>query len=201
MNLFVYVVRHDSGFAPNPFFGYCTLATCKPGIRKSAQKGDWIAGVGSKQKGQTGKLVYAMKVEEMMSFDTYWDDSRFLVKRPHLSGSLKLRNGDNIYHRPTVCDSWIQEDGCHSNDDGSPNYDHIERDTSISRVLISQEFVYYGKSAVDIPVKFLNWGDKDMFVGVRGYRCHFPRELQDRFIEWVQSLLFGDRLVGDPLDW
>ena len=67
MKLFVYVVRYDSGFAPNPFFGYCTLATCKPGIRKGAQEGDWIAGVGSKQKGQTRKLVYAMKVEEIIS--------------------------------------------------------------------------------------------------------------------------------------
>ena len=201
MNLFVYVVRYDSGFAPNPFFGYCTLATCKPNIRKSASKGDWIAGVGSKQKRQAGKLVYAMKVEETMSFDTYWADSRFLVKRPHLPGSLKLRNGDNIYHRPSACDSWIQEDGCHSNDDGSPNCDHIKRDTHISRVLISQEFVYYGKSAVDIPVRFRNWVDKDMFVGVRGYRRYFPRELQDQFIEWIQDLLSGDRLVGDPLDW
>ena len=31
-----YVVRYDSGFAPNPFYEYCTLATCKPNIRKGA---------------------------------------------------------------------------------------------------------------------------------------------------------------------
>ena len=37
-----YVVRYDSGFAPNPFYGYCTLATCKPNIRRSADIGDWV---------------------------------------------------------------------------------------------------------------------------------------------------------------
>ena len=33
----------DYGFAPNPYFGYCTLATCKPVIRRCAGVGDWIA--------------------------------------------------------------------------------------------------------------------------------------------------------------
>lgn len=47
MNLFSYIVARDYGFAPNPFPPYCTLATCKPGIRNSAQKGDWIIGLGS----------------------------------------------------------------------------------------------------------------------------------------------------------
>lgn len=32
--LFSYIVRWDHGFAPNPFHGICSLATCKPGIRK-----------------------------------------------------------------------------------------------------------------------------------------------------------------------
>jgi len=41
-SLYSYVVRYDSGFAPNPFGGYCTLATCKPEIRKTAQLGDWL---------------------------------------------------------------------------------------------------------------------------------------------------------------
>lgn len=44
-NVFIYVVDRDFGFAPNPFHGYCTLATCKPGIRKSAAMGDWVVGM------------------------------------------------------------------------------------------------------------------------------------------------------------
>jgi hypothetical protein len=46
MSLVSYKMTHDSGFAPNPFHGYLTLATCKPGIRRSGSRrvGDWIAG-------------------------------------------------------------------------------------------------------------------------------------------------------------
>jgi hypothetical protein len=41
--IYSYVVRYDSGFAPNPFYGYCTLATCKPDIRRGAEVGDLVA--------------------------------------------------------------------------------------------------------------------------------------------------------------
>jgi hypothetical protein len=34
----------DTGFAPNPFHDFLTLATCKPDIRKKAQIGDWVLG-------------------------------------------------------------------------------------------------------------------------------------------------------------
>lgn len=40
MKLFSYVVAREYGFAPNPFFGWCTLATCKPKIRVTAEVGD-----------------------------------------------------------------------------------------------------------------------------------------------------------------
>ncbi|MFH1865797.1 MAG: hypothetical protein ABIK85_07930, partial [Candidatus Eisenbacteria bacterium] len=39
MRLFSYIVARDYGFAPNPFCGVCTLATCKPKIRESASVG------------------------------------------------------------------------------------------------------------------------------------------------------------------
>ena len=37
VKLMAYIVRHDSGFSPNPFGGVCTLACCKPAIRRSAE--------------------------------------------------------------------------------------------------------------------------------------------------------------------
>ena len=45
--MFSYVIEHDLGFAPNPFHGACTLACCKPVIRKRAQLGDYILGTGA----------------------------------------------------------------------------------------------------------------------------------------------------------
>ena len=74
--LYSYIVANDTGFAPNPFHGYCTLATCKPRIRKTARVGDWIVGTGSKRNGKAGYAVYAMRVTEIMTFDEYWSDPR-----------------------------------------------------------------------------------------------------------------------------
>lgn len=77
--LFSYVVRYDSGFAPNPFYGSCTLATCKPDIRRSAQPKDWVVGTGSadRWRDRGTRLVHAMKVGEAMDFRSFWDDPRF----------------------------------------------------------------------------------------------------------------------------
>ena len=99
MKLFAYVVARDYGFAPNPFFGYCTLATCKPKIRGQAQVGDWVIGSGSKRFGLDTHLVFAMNVAEVLSYDQYWDDPRFRVKRPNLHGSVNIADADGYrYH-------------------------------------------------------------------------------------------------------
>ena len=61
MKMYTYVIPRDYGFAPNPYLGYCTLATCKPRIRKGAQIGDWIAAYGAADSGIRGKLVVLMQ--------------------------------------------------------------------------------------------------------------------------------------------
>jgi hypothetical protein len=68
--LYTYTIPIDDGAAPNPFRGLCSLAICKPGIRRTARKGDWIAGLGSKTA-LSGRLVYAMRVEEVLSLEEY----------------------------------------------------------------------------------------------------------------------------------
>src|SRR4051812_45267196 len=76
MRLFSYCIPVDDGAAPNPFWDRCTLTICKPVIRRNAEKGDWVVGVGSKNvtgKDYSGKLVYAMKVAEKMKLHKYDD--------------------------------------------------------------------------------------------------------------------------------
>ena len=58
MNLYSYVITRDYGFAPNPFWNICTLATCKPQIREHALKGDWVAGFGSAHTEIAKKMVF-----------------------------------------------------------------------------------------------------------------------------------------------
>src|ERR1700754_76600 len=119
MRLYSYIVRYDIGFAPNPYFGWCTLATCKPNIRGSASVGDWVAGVGPRRR-LDGCVVYAMQIAETLTFDDYWVDARFQRKKPDVRGTVKHRYGDNIYHRDES-GAWQQEDSRHSLDSGAPN--------------------------------------------------------------------------------
>ena len=153
--LFVYVVARDFGFAPNPFNGYCTLATCKPGIRNSASVGDWIMGVGGSRLNAAGKCIFLMKISEKLTFGQYWNSLRFESKKVCRNGSRLRMVGDNIYHKEN--EKWIQEDSHHSKPDGSPNQVNIDRDTKSDKVLISNHFYYFGEAAIDVPLKDINY--------------------------------------------
>lgn len=74
MALYSYVLRFDTGDAPNPYGDVCTLTVCKPAIRRTAQVGDWIIGTGSRHSPVgdiAGYLVYAMKVSHKLSLADY----------------------------------------------------------------------------------------------------------------------------------
>ncbi len=199
MALHSYIVARDYGFAPNPFYGFCTLATCKPIIRRMAQVGDWIVGTGSKQHGREGHIVFAMRVTEVLTFNEYWGDPRFFLKRPILSGSKKQAFGDNIYHHNPGSQVWIQENSHHSNADGTANQRNIANDTQTDRVLVSDDYVYWGGEGPKIPARFRDYEGIDLCAG-RGHKNGFPAPLILHFIEWIRS--HGEHgYLGVPLDW
>ncbi len=188
MKLYSYVVARDFGFAPNPFYGYCTLATCKPKIRATAQVGDWIIGTGSKRLDLEGHLVYSMIVSEVMTYDKYWKSERFRNKRPYLHGSLKQAYGDNIYHRDKKSGKWIQADSHHSVEGGLANGTNVLQDTGTENVLIAKEFCFFGQSAPEIPQHFLNWKGNSICKKGPSHKCSFAADLVAAFVEWVRSL-------------
>lgn len=193
MALLTYVVARDFGFAPNPFHGYCTLATCKPIIRRVAQPGDWVIGTGSASRKRAGRLVYAMKVAEAVSFDQYWADPRFKAKKPNLYGSKKQAFGDNIYfQQPT---GWHQENSHHSLPDGRPNTANITNDTQTDRVLVATEFVYWGGQGPAIPHAL-----KHIICAGRGHRRFADSKDVDAFALWFRTNA-GQGYQGEPLDW
>lgn len=199
MRLYSYVVARDFGFAPNPFFGYCTLATCKPKIRQHASVGDWIVGTGAKLAYKCqGRLIYAMQVSEILDFDSYWHDQRFYQKRPNLTGSLALLYGDNIYHRAGK--RWVQADSHHSSENGRVNKANLEWDTGVDRLLVARRFVYWGRSAPTIPQRFRAFGkEKDDICAGRGHRV-FNDELAATFAAWLEEEnMWG--LRGEPLEF
>lgn len=185
MKLYSYVVRYDFGFAPNPFHGICTLATCKPGIRKTASVGDWVIGTGSAYYDLVGKLVYAMKISEVLEFNGYWKDERFQIKKPYLSGSLVQAFGDNIY-RLNKNGKWAQEVSRHREPRGGIHRKHMKTDLGGKHVLVGHEFTYWGKSAKRIPKRFRNWDGHDICQR-RSYKYKFPDDMAAAFIRWICS--------------
>ena len=151
MKYFFYILKHDSGFAPNPFYKFCTLATCKPKIREQAEKGDWIIAFYSRAKNISlschGKLIYAMEITERMTYDEYWKNKRFSEKK-YSDKTSKRKYGDNIYHKDLKGD-WIQEKTQFHNKEKDKNHD-----TQTDAVLISNNFFYFGKSYVHLPENF-----------------------------------------------
>jgi len=194
VTLFSYVVRWDHGFAPNPFHGVCTLATCKPAIRKKAKVGDWVLGTGSAERDYQGTAIFLMRVDEITTFDCYWDDPRFARKRPVMNGSLKQRFGDNIYHH-AADGHWLQADSRHSWD-GSPNDANLKTDTGTTeRVLIGFDFVYWGDAAPKIPT-----GLRKFAITRPGWKDDFSEPEVDAFLGWAKGK--GDEgQVGDPVEW
>jgi hypothetical protein len=201
VRVYSYVVARDYGFAPNPFHGWCTLATCKPDIRKTAQAGDWIVGTGSATKGRAGRAVYAMRVEETLTFEQFWKDPRFLRKRPDLRASRKLAFGDNIY-RPSRQGGWAQLASHHSLHDGRPNSKNVMRDTRIDRVLLARDFLYWGRSGPEIPPSLRAFGPQheDLCMRWRGHKCRLSPGLIAATVGWLGS--FDERgCLGRPGDW
>lgn len=197
--LYSYIVRFDSGFAPNPFYGRCTLATCKPDIRRTAREHDWIIGCGSADKsvGRGGYLVYAMRVGETLTFADYWADARFQRKRPVRRGSMKQSCGDNIYFPQSG--GWGQLDSFHSNSDGSQNADHTKRDTGTDRVLVADEYYYFGGHGPKIPSWKAQDGRSLVHTGV-GRRIFEDQAIIDKVAHWCRSL--GESgYIGAPWDW
>lgn len=186
MKLYSYIVRVDSGLAPNPFWGYCTLAACTPNhMRIHPGKGNWVIGISSADRGN--KLVYAMQVSEVVRFDLYYADPRFEKKKPNVKGSRHERCGDNMYYLDKG--EWKQHRTIHHRTSEAKN-----KDLKSPFVYVAEHFYYFGDKAIKIPAEYqaLVW---------RRVGCsakHDP-EIVEAFLIWLQEN-FEPGILGYPMD-
>lgn len=152
--LFSYKLTSDYGFAPNPFGGYLTLATCKPGIRRSKRVGDWIAGFTSHDL--TGdpvgreRLIFLMQIDMILPFADYYRSDRFAFKIPvEQSNDPYNAAGDNIY-KPLIPNAQADDD-FERNPLAYHSLDDKHHDLSGKNVLIAIRFAYFGRGAIEIP--------------------------------------------------
>ena len=186
MKAFSYVVETDSGFAPNPFWGYCTLATCKPRIRKAAKVGDWVFGFGPASWRMEGKLIFAMRVDEVIPFEIYDQDPRFQSKKPSFSGTFQQRCGDTIYFKDPN-NGWQQRESFHCEDDVKHNLSGIN-------ILVSQYFWYFGKKA-----PLMQPEHKEIIKKGRGHNSSTNPSVVDGVIDWLKKT-WPLGIHGEPVD-
>lgn len=188
MKLFSYVVEHDEGGSPNPYHKYCTLAHCKYRENLSKPKNliekavdyfnqkeeVWVLGTGganlSKSEGH-GKIIYLMKVTDVLSLEDYYLSKKFALKKYIENGNKIERLGDNY---------------CLNDKDAPFGYDRY--------VLISNHFVYFGRNAKNIPSKYSN---SHLEKKGPSYRYDFNDDLIQKFTTCIIKM-YGKGKKGDP---
>lgn len=183
MRLFSYIVTHDTGFSPNPFHGYCTLACCKPAIRRTAKRGDWVVGLTPKKDGN--RIVYFMRVDENpLTYAEYWNDRRFKAKRPRKADSILAKCGDNIY-KP--------QDGGYEQLPSMHTPEDMEHDLGGEYVLISETFAYFGSMPLALPAALFP------LIVKRWHRSRFSDEVKATFLNFTRTVRFG--VYARPRKW
>lgn len=190
MKLYSYIIAHDSGFSPNPFWGFCTLANCKPAIRRTAEIGDWIVGLSPKAMGN--RIVYAMQVDEILSYAEYFQDKRFAAKIPdYTRGKVVYKCGDNIYE-PLANGGFRQLRSGHSLGE-EENPETKAHDLGGVYVLVARTFHYFGSKSIDLPDDLL------MLKVGRAHKCRFSWEVIAKFQAFIAS--FPEGIQGSPTKW
>lgn len=187
MKLYSYVVNTDRGLAPNPFWGYCTLAVCTPnhmGIK--AEKGDWIIGTSPKKWGN--KLVFSMQVSEILPFESYYLDARFEKKKPDKNRTWDVQCGDNMYYKDQ------NEKYRQHPTNNHLNPEDIAKDLKYPFVFISEHFYYFGDKAESIPSEY-----QDLIWKRQGVKGHHDPAVVDSFLKWLKEK-FDMGVHGTPKD-
>ena len=189
--LYSYCIRYDIGSAPNPFWGLCTLAICKPNIRQSANVGDWVVGTGSAVSpigNISDKVVYAMRVTQKMTMEDYdrFTQSKLPRKIPLMTSiDPRRRSGDSIYDFSTSPP--LLRPSVH----GEENQ---KTDLKGGWVLLSNHYFYFGDSPVDLPEELLEIVKKGP-----GHKANFDTYDVDAFIHWIHSFGYPPAtLIGKP---
>lgn len=183
VKLSAYIIRSDSGFAPHPYRGLCSLACCKPTIRRCAEPGDIVIATGPKNSEATHeKLVYAMRVEEVIGFDEYW--RRFPSRRPSSKSNVTAR-GDNIWHK--VRGTWTAIAG------GGHDQAQEQRDIRGENVLLSRNFYYFGARAIEVPDRY-----KFLLATTQGHRNCLDEQKIEAFWAWLAMTAPKAGRIGVP---
>tara|TARA_B100001094_G_C18194660_1_gene809803 strand:- start:859 stop:1461 length:603 start_codon:yes stop_codon:yes gene_type:complete len=189
MNIYADLVDVDDGCAPNPFYRVMTFALGQSKIRQEAKVGDAIVGLSKCRLTQDSQVVYAGIVSDVMLLESYFDDSRYLNKKPSFNPKNSRdwfdQYGDNIYQKSAGV--WKQHTHL------SRSKSDMAEDIQGKHVLICKQYWYFGKKALNLPEKLqLLMPDTDAF------RKNTDELLNQSFIKWINTYERG--VAGLPTE-
>lgn len=191
MKLLKYVITNDSGLAPNPFFGVCSLALCTPNhMNAKLLPGDWIVGHSSRAMGH--RLVYAMQLTHVLKMDEYF--SQFPEKHPNPYGSIEQQYGDNMYFYEN--DRWLRLPSAAHN-----SVESFRQDQGRSVYLARGENCFWYLGASNPMPAILGFADQFPWLiqDKQGFGYIRDTERITRFTDWLSSL-GQSGLLGKPRD-
>ncbi len=191
MRLCRHVITSDTGLAPNPFHGYCTSALCTPShMNTKLKKGDWL--IGHSPKNDRNRLVYAMRISEVLRMNQYFQDDRFERKKPKPNGTLIEQCGDNIYYKYGA-DQWKRLPSRFHNDCNNFIQD-VSKNFAGHPVFVAEHFYYFGCRRVAIPPEL-----KRVIWDRQGIHYTKDHRLADEFVTWLKTN-HKPGILGTPRD-
>lgn len=198
VKIYSYILKNDSGAAPNPFWGVCTLTICKPAIRRTANVGDWVIGTGSKNSklkngtiNLSDSLIYAMKITDIKTLSEYDEFCKKKLKKKIPNWRTKdwrQKVGDCIYDYSKGINPTIRL--------SVHNERNRKRDLGGQRSLISNEFYYFGEEARLIPKEL-----KEIIKKSQGHLKIEKPELVEQFIRWIKTFKKNKIYSGPQLKY
>ena len=187
--IFIYKLVAENGGAPCVHKGMMSLCLCKPHIRQTAEKNDWIIGMGGRDKRLpelNDRLIYIMRVTDKIQGKDYYAPKSKYWSRP-----------DCVYKYDDGKYSWKKGSKYHSkshlkNDLGEQ--DKYER----ALCLVGNHFVYFGNGEKKNPSIDLI---KDIYNGLpRDYRKNHQVEIYNRLDKYIENIFndFGKGTHGEP---
>lgn len=174
-----YKMASDRGFAPNPYGGVLTLATCKSHIRRCLTKekslGEWLAGFTSKglnkkYKVSDKKLIYLARIDDILPMESYWD--KYPIKRSYPSS-------DNIYRNVNGSLVWVPNPFHKTEKEQKDDLDGM-------KVIISRNYFYFGEKALSIEA-FSKFSEINIPDGAACYGWLTIGRVVDALIKWVKN--------------
>ncbi|TDR31996.1 hypothetical protein [Hydromonas duriensis] len=187
--LFSYVVKDDFGCAPNPYNGYCTLAICKPAIRRIAKKGDVVVGLDCKSSGNKRRIVYCMIIDDVLTWSEYINKCKTELPFNNRIPKNNRDTGDCIWI-DIADDKTKRALPSLSGHNGDADFaSDIERGKN---VLISQRFWYFGTGN---EYKVVLPDDIDI-IPARNHRSKTNHGFRDKFEDFIVKKMDELKISG-----